>query len=558
MRLPGAAVSRDDTTDPTLVSSGGLKKPLVAGRYALEQRLGSGGMGTVYLATQVGVGNRVALKFLAPQLSNDEAFVQRFMREARVSLEVTHPGAAQLLDAGRDQDGQLYIAFEYVEGEDLRARLERDGALPFAEARQVALKVAEVLAYAHTRGVVHRDIKPENVRIRADLSGTHVKVLDFGIARFTQDAGARLTAEGGLAGTPRYMAPEQIRGADVDARADVYALGLLVFEMMTGREAYSATSTPLLLLHQLQEPLPKLKDAQPERDFPALDEVLAKACAKDPAQRYPSMPAFVAAMQALPDPGWRAAGAPLRPKATVLPGELTKEQLATPAPPAPVAPLPVPAAPPPGKNLLVPALLLLLLVLGGAVAALALRQPPATVTTVNAPVAADPCPALATYDASIAKLSVPELEQRVLASRMLPPSQAKKQLETLQATTENYAPDKRDCMYRAMLAGTVASEQTVLKTVPEHWGQTREVEELRALFLDVRLTKKWTMAQRQDVLDQLDSIFIANLKKDGPGDEAYWQRMYYGIELACEATDATLERLKAKKPATCLNLAPRN
>ena len=551
-------MSRDDTTDPTLVSSSGLKKPLVAGRYALEQRLGGGGMGTVYLATQVGVGNRVALKFLAPQLSNDEAFVQRFMREARVSLEVTHPGAAQLLDAGRDDAGQLYIAFEYVEGEDLRARLERDGALPFAEARQISLKIAEVLAYAHTRGVVHRDIKPENVRIRADLAGTHVKVLDFGIARFTQDAGARLTAEGGLAGTPRYMAPEQIRGGDVDARADVYALGLLVFEMMTGREAYTALSTPQLLLHQLQEPLPKLKDAQPTRDFPALDEVLAKACAKDPAQRYPSMAAFVAAMQALPDPGWRAAGAPLRPQVAPQAGAMTQDALATPLPPGPPAPLPVPVATPaPGKNLLVPALLLAVLLLGGAVAALAFRQPATTTTVVAAPPVAA-CPGLDTYDPSIASLSVPELEKRVLASRILPPSQARKQLETLQATTENYAPDKRDCMYRSMLAGSVASEQTVLKSVPEQWGQAHEVEELRQLFLDVPLQKKWTMAQRQDVLDQLDSLFIANLKKDGPGDEAYWQRMYYGIELACEGTDATLERFKTKKPSTCLNLSPRN
>jgi hypothetical protein len=109
-----------------------------------------------------------------------------------------------------------------------------------------------------------------------------------------------------------------------------------------------------------------------------------------------------------------------------------------------------------------------------------------------------------------------------------------------------------------MLAGSVAGEQTVLKSVPEQWGQAHEVPELRALFLDLPLTKKWTMQQRQDVLDQIDSLFIASLKKEGPGDEAYWQRMYYGIELACEATDGTLERLKTKRPSSCLNLSPRN
>ncbi|MCC6335602.1 MAG: serine/threonine protein kinase [Myxococcales bacterium] len=554
---------RDDTTDPTAISSSGVKKPLIAGRYEVERRLGSGGMGTVYLAKQVGVGNRVALKFLAPQLCHDEAFVQRFLREARVSLEVTHPGAAQLLDAGRDADGQLYIAFEYVEGEDLRARLERDGAMPFDEARQVALKVAEVLAFAHARGVVHRDVKPENVRIRKDLAGTHVKVLDFGIARFTQDAGARLTAEGGLAGTPRYMAPEQIKGAAVDARADLYALGLLVFEMMTGREAHPATSTALLLLHQLQEPLPRLEDAQPARDFPALDAVLAKACAKDPSQRYPDMAAFIGALMALPDPGWRSAGAPLRPAVETESKQPTA--LATPLPPQPpLAPI---GGGGPGekgraRGLVVPALLGLVLLLLGGVAALLLRPPPVpvttTVVTAPPPLAASPCPALDTYEPSISRLSVPELEERVLKSRIMMPSQNKKQLEMLRATVGNYAPEKRDCMYRSMLAGSVASEQTMLKSVPENWGQAHEVEELRAWFLDVPLQQKWTMAQRQDVLDQIDSLFIASLKKEGPGDEAYWQRMYYGIELACEATDATLERFQAKRPSSCLNLTPRH
>ncbi|GMU60531.1 MAG: hypothetical protein AMXMBFR34_22940 [Myxococcaceae bacterium] len=551
---------RDDTTDPMAISSSGLKKPLIAGRYEVEQRLGSGGMGTVYLAKQVGVGNRVALKFLAPQLCHDEAFVQRFLREARVSLEVTHPGAAQLLDAGRDADGQLYIAFEYVEGEDVRTRLEREGAMPFDEARQVALKVAEVLAFAHARGVVHRDIKPENVRIRKDLAGTHVKVLDFGIARFTQDADARLTAEGGLAGTPRYMAPEQIKGAAVDARADVYALGLLVFEMMTGREAYPAASTALLLLHQLQEPLPRLKDAQPTRDNPALDAVLAKACAKEPSQRYPDMAAFISALMLVPDPLWRSAGVPLRPAVETESKQPTA--LATPLPPQP--PLtPIEREEPEergrARGLVVPALLGLVLLLLGGVAALLLRPPPPPMTTTAPPpLAASPCPALDTYEPSISRLSVPELEERVLKSRSMMPAQNTQQLETLRATVGSYAPEQRDCMYRSMLAGSVASEQTVLKSVPENWGQAHEVEELRAWFLDVPLQKKWTMAQRQDVLDQLDSLFIANLKKEGPGDEAYWQRLYYGIELACEATDATLERFQAKRPSSCLNLRPRN
>ena len=209
---------------------------IVAGRYQIVRKIGSGGMGAVYLARQVNVGNQVAIKFLPAQLADDADLRRRFEREAALTLQVTHPGAAQLLDAGQDEDGRLYLVFEFVEGDDLSTLLDRDGALAYDEAFAVTLKVAEALAYAHHKGVVHRDIKPENIRVRRDLAGLHVKVLDFGIARVTDEAATRLTVEGSGVGTPRYMAPEQITGGTIDARTDVYALGLVLFEMLSRSE----------------------------------------------------------------------------------------------------------------------------------------------------------------------------------------------------------------------------------------------------------------------------------------------------------------------------------
>jgi len=184
---------------------------VIAGKYRIISRLGSGGMGLVYLAERVGVGSRVALKFLDPAPSEDETRIARFLREAKVGLEVQHPGAAQILDLGRDESLRLFLCFELAEGEDLREIIKREGRLRAGEAIDIALQVAQVLAFAHDRHIVHRDVKPENVRVRRDLAGPHVKVLDFGIARLLKDAGVRLTAEGMLAGTPRYMAPEQVK-----------------------------------------------------------------------------------------------------------------------------------------------------------------------------------------------------------------------------------------------------------------------------------------------------------------------------------------------------------
>ncbi|MBE2250603.1 MAG: serine/threonine protein kinase [Myxococcus sp.] len=515
---------------------------IIGGRYLLEKQLGAGGMGTVWKASQLGVGNLVAIKFLHEALSSDEGLVKRFEQEAKVSLEVTHPGAAQLLDTGRDQKtGQLYIVFEYVEGEDLRARLNREGALSFDEARDIALRVGEVLAAAHARDIVHRDIKPENIRLRKDLGGTHVKVLDFGIAKFRPEVNARLTADGAIAGTPGYMAPEQVRGEAVDGRADVYALGLVTYEMMTGLPAFASTSAPALLVDQLATPMPTLGGRAPGRAFPALDEVLQRACAKDPAARFQSAREFVEAMKALPSPPWST-----RARAAV-----AVANRATPLfqPPAPAVATP----PPPSRRPLALGLALLGLLGGGATYG-AYRLSRSALPSL---VAAPECQGSDIYKPELRALSVEALEQKVANSRLMPPSASRRQLELLKSSATAYDPSKHECMYRLMLMGSVAAESTTIGATPELWGQTREAKELELLFLEMPLLQRWSVAQRRDVLAQLEATFIANLKQEAPGDEEHWRRQYYGLELTCEATDEVLEQLGAKRPSSCPGLQPR-
>lgn len=272
---------------------------IIAGRYRIVSRLGSGGMGLVFLAEQLNVGNRVALKFLDPEPSGDDSRVARFLREAKVAIEVQHPGAAQVLDLGRDEANRLFLCFELVEGEDLRELIKREGRLTFSESRDIALQVAAVLAHAHDRGIVHRDVKPENLRVRRDLVGVHVKVLDFGIARLLKDAGVRLTAEGMLAGTPRYMSPEQVKDEPITPAVDQYALGLVLFEMLTGAVAMGGKNISQILLHQLQTLVPPLAWVDPQLASPEVDTFIARACAKESHARFPSMADFITALKAV-------------------------------------------------------------------------------------------------------------------------------------------------------------------------------------------------------------------------------------------------------------------
>lgn len=261
-----------------------------AGRYRIIRKLGQGGMGAVYLAEQVGIGHRVALKLLNANLAGNEEITQRFLNEAKSYARIAHPHAVAFHEFGQDAEGTLFISTEYIEGPDLKNYLIERGPLPVQEAVEITLQIADALEHAHQNGVIHRDLKPENVIVRRGMRGIHAKVLDFGIARLLEDGQARLTVAGSIAGTPQYMSPEQVRGHDVDARADVYVIGILLFELLTGEQPFSAATIPEMLYRQVHDPMPALGSDLPAHD--ALDRVIQRATAKDPAERYGSMAAF--------------------------------------------------------------------------------------------------------------------------------------------------------------------------------------------------------------------------------------------------------------------------
>lgn len=273
---------------------------VVKGKFKIVRKLGQGGMGAVYLAEQLGIGHRVALKFLKAEFSSDAEIARRFLNEAKSYARVAHPNAVALHDFGQDEDGNLFIAMEYCEGVDLKKVISEQGRLPMIEAIEVVLQVAEVLANAHDKGVIHRDLKPENIMIRRGIRGVHAKVLDFGIARL-MDAGTRLTVAGAIAGTPRYMSPEQVEGKELDLRADVYSLGIVLFEALTGSQPFDGATIAEILRKQAIEPMPHLKERANDLDYPELDAVIQKACAKKRDQRWPDMLTFANALsQAIP------------------------------------------------------------------------------------------------------------------------------------------------------------------------------------------------------------------------------------------------------------------
>jgi len=273
---------------------------VIKGKFKIIRKLGQGGMGAVYLAEQLGIGHRVALKFLKSEFSTDAEIARRFLNEAKSYARVAHPNAVALHDFGQDDEGNLFIAMEYCEGVDLKKVIAEQGRLPLIEGIEVVLQVADVLANAHEKGVIHRDLKPENIMIRRGIRGIHAKVLDFGIARL-MDAGTKLTVAGAIAGTPRYMSPEQVEGKEVDLRADIYSLGICLFEAITGHQPFDGTTITEILRKQVGEPLPPLIRFSPDLDYPEIDAVLQRACAKKHTERWPDMLAFASALsQAIP------------------------------------------------------------------------------------------------------------------------------------------------------------------------------------------------------------------------------------------------------------------
>jgi eukaryotic-like serine/threonine-protein kinase len=253
----------------------------LADRYRIERVLGEGGMATVYLAEDVKHRRKVAVKVMRPELAATLG-ADRFLREIEIAAQLSHPHILPVHDSGETR-GVLYYVMPYVEGESLRDRVQREGRLAMDEALQLAREVAEALGYAHKRGIIHRDIKPANIM----LGEGHALVADFGIARAT-DGGQALTQTGLAVGTPQYMSPEQATGErDIDARADVYAIGAVLYEMLAGQPPYSGPTPQAILARSLTEEVQPLTAVRPEIPAPVA-AVVARAMARRPADRYAS------------------------------------------------------------------------------------------------------------------------------------------------------------------------------------------------------------------------------------------------------------------------------
>jgi eukaryotic-like serine/threonine-protein kinase len=253
----------------------------IAGRYRLEGRLGFGGMSTVHLALDLRLERQVAVKLLAEHLADDPAFVSRFQREAQAAARLVHPNVVQVFDSGRDEHtGQYFIVMEYIEGSSCAEILRDDGWVEVDEALEIIEQACEGLHYAHRHGVVHRDVKPGNL-LRAREG--EVKLADFGIAKATEQSS--ITQVGSVLGTAAYLAPEQARGEEAGPKADLYALGVVTYQLISGRLPYEAGSLTELALKQQQEEPPKL-DTLVAAVRAELADAVAVALALDPRERY--------------------------------------------------------------------------------------------------------------------------------------------------------------------------------------------------------------------------------------------------------------------------------
>jgi eukaryotic-like serine/threonine-protein kinase len=264
---------------------------VLSGRYRLESKLGSGGMSTVYLARDGTLERWVAVKVMHREMSDQPDQIERFRREARAVAQLSHPNVVAVIDAGED-GGHPYIVFEYVDGETLKQRIERVGPLPVDEATAYAIEIGRGLLAAHSRRLVHRDVKPQNVLI--DSEG-RAKVTDFGIARSLEADG--LTQTGRVLGTTDYVSPEQAMGRGVDARTDIYSLGVLLYEMLTGEVPYAAETVVGVAMKHVNEPMPDVQKKRPEVSS-ALAAVVERATAKEPKKRYMDMASCLADLEA--------------------------------------------------------------------------------------------------------------------------------------------------------------------------------------------------------------------------------------------------------------------
>jgi serine/threonine-protein kinase len=285
----GGALRVESTDDP-------LIGQVVGERYHVTGLIGAGGMGRVYVAEHVRMGRKSALKVMSPALAATADAITRFNREAANAARINHPNVAAIYDFGETADGLLYIAMEFVEGETLHALIRRQGPLPIARAAAITRGVADALSAAHHLGIIHRDLKPDNVMLGRQMDGSDwVKVVDFGIAKSVAapgqaSGGQTVTTAGVSLGTPEYMSPEQLAGEQLDHRTDIYSLGLVLFNMLTGELPYPKLTSKETLVRRLTSAPSTLAEVRPDVVWPAaVQAVLTRALDPEPERRYASV-----------------------------------------------------------------------------------------------------------------------------------------------------------------------------------------------------------------------------------------------------------------------------
>ena len=325
-----------------------LGREIANGKYQIQQKIGSGGMGTVYKALQPNIGRMVAIKILHPKLVNRKDLVSRFSREAKALAHLSHPNTVKVIDDGELEDGSLYIVMEFLEGRNLNQTVRGSGPIPVERALPILIQVCGALEEAHQRGIVHRDLKPENIFL-ANQGGMKdfPKVLDFGLAKVTEQemrpGSLILTQEGMVFGTPEFMSPEQAQGKTLDAKSDLYSLATILYEVLTGKLPFEAKSPMEFIQHHVMtKPIP-LDQRVPTLSFPpGLSDVIARALSKDPSHRYATAAEFAAALEPF-------AHGRSQPPNSMPPSSVPGMALSAPGQPGPypmtTSPLPPPVAP---------------------------------------------------------------------------------------------------------------------------------------------------------------------------------------------------------------------
>ena len=289
-------------------------------RYKLTALIGQGGMADVYRGEDIKLHKQLAVKVLSPEQQRKASVVERFLLEARAASRVRHPHVVDITDFGVTPERLTFFAMEYLDGEDLQDTLRREGTLEWERARDVTLQILDACQAAHVAGLIHRDMKPHNCfRITRDGNPDYVKLIDFGLAKLQDaDATGGLTGTGVIMGTAHYMSPEQGMGSKVDHRCDIYAVGAMMFQMLTGQVPYDGHSAMSILYKHIHAELPRLSDAKPDVRVPAaVESVIHKAMAKDPDARFSTASEFAAAVRSVDGvPEW--SGATRRPTNTDL------------------------------------------------------------------------------------------------------------------------------------------------------------------------------------------------------------------------------------------------